>query len=50
MIGQFNIVVAMKPLDGNFAQNAVKHGVAGLNIDGCRVGTEEVKIAKQVER
>lgn len=31
------IVVAMKPLDGTFAQNALKHGVAGLNIDGCRV-------------
>lgn len=28
----------MKPLDGNFAKNALKHGVSGLNIDGCRVG------------
>jgi site-specific DNA-methyltransferase (adenine-specific) len=28
----------MKPLEGNFAQNAVKHGVAGLNIDGTRIG------------
>lgn len=33
------ICVAMKPLDGTFAQNAVKHGVAGLNIDGGRVPT-----------
>jgi hypothetical protein len=34
------IIVAMKPLDGTFAQNALKHGVAGLNIDGGRIGTE----------
>lgn len=33
------IVVAMKPLDGTFAQNALKHGVAGLNVDGGRIGT-----------
>ena len=35
------IIVAMNPLDGTFANNALKHGVAGLNVDGCRVGTEE---------
>ena len=34
------ICLAMKPLDGTFAANALKHGVAGLNIDGGRVGTE----------
>jgi DNA modification methylase len=33
------IILAMKPLDGTNANNAVTHGVAGLNIDGCRVGT-----------
>jgi len=32
------IIVAMKPLDGTYAQNAEKHGVAGLNIDGGRIG------------
>ncbi len=37
------IIVAMKPLDGTFAANAEKHGVAGLNIDGSRIGTEERK-------
>ena len=31
------IIVAMKPLDGTFAANAQKWGVAGLNIDGGRV-------------
>ena len=35
------IIVAMKPLDGTFAQNAIKHGVAGLNIDGARIATED---------
>lgn len=34
------IVVAMKPLDGTFAANAQKHGVAGLNIDGGRIATD----------
>lgn len=32
------ILIAMKPLDGSFAENALKHGVAGLNIDGSRIG------------
>jgi len=31
------IIVAMKPLDGTYAQNALNHGVAGLNIDGGRI-------------
>ncbi|REJ65600.1 MAG: site-specific DNA-methyltransferase [Planctomycetota bacterium] len=35
------IVLAMKPLDGTFAHNAVTHGVAGLNIDDSRIGTGE---------
>jgi len=32
------IVVAMKPCDGTFVNNAIKHGIAGINIDACRVG------------
>lgn len=35
------ICLAMKPLAGTFAQNAIEHGVAGLNIDGSRIGTED---------
>ncbi len=31
------IVLAMKPLDGTFAANALEHGVAGINVDGCRI-------------
>jgi len=30
--------VAVKPNEGTYAGNALKHGVAGLNIDGGRVG------------
>ena len=40
MTGTFHIVVAMKPLDGNFAENAVRHGVAGLNVDVCKIGMD----------
>lgn len=35
------IVMAMKPLDGTFAQNAEKWGVAGLWIDGVRISTTD---------
>lgn len=35
------IIVAMKPLDGTFAQNALKWNVAGLNVDGTRIPTDE---------
>lgn len=31
------IILCMKPLDGTFAQNALKWGVAGMNVDQCRV-------------
>jgi len=31
------IIMAMKPCVGSFAANAVSYGVAGLNIDGCRI-------------
>lgn len=35
------IIMAMKPCDGTFKQNAEKWGQAGINIDGCRIGIEE---------
>ncbi len=35
------IIVAMRPLDGTFAANAQTHGAAGLNVDGCRIGTDD---------
>jgi len=34
------ICVARKPLEGTVADNVLKWGVGGLNVDGCRVGTE----------
>ena len=34
------ICLAMKPNDGTFAHNALTHGIAGLNIDGGRIGTD----------
>jgi DNA modification methylase len=32
------IILAMKPVDGTYAQNALKWGVAGLNVDEGRIG------------
>lgn len=42
------IILAMKPCDGTFANNAKKWGVAGINIDECRIETRED--AKSMER
>jgi site-specific DNA-methyltransferase (adenine-specific) len=36
------IIVAMKPIDKTFANNALQHGVAGLWIDGCRVSIDSI--------
>lgn len=33
------IIVARKPLCGTVAENVLKHGTGGMNVDGCRVGT-----------
>ena len=35
------ILVAMKPNEGSYAENALKHGVAGLNIDGGRIPCDQ---------
>jgi predicted RNA methylase len=43
------IIVAMKPLDGTFANNALTHGVAGINIDGARIDAEP-ELAKNWDR
>jgi len=31
------IVVARKPLEGTVAENVLRHGVGGINVDGCRI-------------
>jgi len=36
------IILAMKPLDGTFAENAQRWGVAGINVDGGRIETDDV--------
>lgn len=38
------ILVAMKPNDGTYANNALVHGVSGLNIEGGRIGTETINV------
>ena len=35
------VIVARKPIEGTVANNVLKWGTGGINIDGCRVGTEE---------
>lgn len=35
------IVLARKPLTGTVAGNVLAHGTGALNIDGCRVGSEQ---------
>jgi site-specific DNA-methyltransferase (adenine-specific) len=37
------IIMARKPLDGTVVNNVLKHGVGGLNVDACKVGSETVK-------
>jgi len=37
------IIMAIKPNEGSYAQNALKWGVGGLNIDGGRIGNEIIK-------
>lgn len=35
------IVVAQKPYEGTYAENVLKYGVGGLNIDGCRISNSQ---------
>jgi site-specific DNA-methyltransferase (adenine-specific) len=35
------ITMARKPLEGTVAENVLAHGTGAINIDGCRVGTEQ---------
>lgn len=35
------IIVARKPCVGSTTDNVIEYGVGALNIDGCRIGTEE---------
>ena len=42
------ICVARKPLLGTVAQNVLAHGTGALNIDGCRIATDENPSAAQL--
>jgi hypothetical protein len=45
------IIMAMKPLEGTYKQNAEKWGVAGINIDECRIeAIDQEKLAKNWDR
>lgn len=35
------VIVAMNPRDGTYANNVEKHGIAGYNVGGCRIGDRE---------
>ena len=35
------IIIARNPLDGTIAENVMRHGCGGINIDGCRIGTSK---------
>jgi len=35
------VVMARKPVEGTVAENVLKHGTGGINIDGCRVELSE---------
>lgn len=40
------IIMAMKPCDGTFKQNAEKWGQAGINIHECRIEQDEIETKK----
>lgn len=37
------VLLARKPLSGSIAENTMEYGCGGLNMDGCRVGTDEME-------
>ena len=41
-------VLARKPLDGTVANNVLKHGTGGLNIDGTRIAATSEKNLKEI--
>ena len=37
-------ILVRKPLSGSVAQNVLTHGCGGVNIDACRIDTDEVRV------
>ena len=44
------IIMAMKPCDGTFKQNAEKWGQAGINIEGCRIESDNALVRPFIKR
>lgn len=44
------ITVARKPIEGTVAENCLKWGVGGINIDGCRVEYTDGTTEEQIRR
>lgn len=45
------LILAQKPIEKNFAENVMKWGTGGLNIDGCRVEhNEPLKLTKRTTK
>jgi DNA modification methylase len=44
------ILICMKPNEGSYANNALKWGVAGLNIDEGRIGTNRSKEPREYDK
>ena len=44
------ITLARKPFSGTVADNALKNGAGGLNVDGCRVGYADGEISGTAKR
>lgn len=40
------IIVARKPFTGSLVNNILKYGVGGINVDECRIATDELKSKK----
>ena len=44
------ICLSRKPLVGTVAANVLRHGTGAMNIDGCRVGTNDALVLPAIER
>lgn len=42
------IIIARKPIEGTIAENVLKYGTGGMNIDGCRVPVNKQADASQI--
>jgi hypothetical protein len=40
-VKHLTVVVGRKPVEGTVAENTLRYGRGGINIDGCRIPTEE---------